>query len=154
MDLVVAVTGTNSLELSDEEMSSSEFFDDIQLTDTDAELEPLFEEDIRSADIKRDTTFAARRPRELQPATRETELNKAIFRRSSRYNVDRHPPPAPATPHGSRETSRSSGWSWSCAPTRHRQPPTSHTAHTIHSMNRSARTSQRPASTAHRSRRP
>ena len=35
------LTGTNSLELSDEEMSSSEFFDDIQLTDTDAELEPL-----------------------------------------------------------------------------------------------------------------
>jgi len=49
---------TNS-ELSDEEMSSSEFFDDIQLTDTD-ELEPLFEEDIRSADIKRYTTFAAK----------------------------------------------------------------------------------------------
>jgi len=61
MDLVVAaLTGTNSFELSDEEMSSSEFFDDIQLTDTDAELEPLFEEDIRSADIKRYTTFAAK----------------------------------------------------------------------------------------------
>ena len=42
MDLVVAaLTGTNSLELSDEEMSSSDFFDDIQFTDTDDELEPF-----------------------------------------------------------------------------------------------------------------